>query len=468
MSASFSKPSKPTFAHSQKVVVIGGGIAGLTTAYRLHKGGMNVELYEARNRVGGRILTAKVNGHIAELGSQNIRDGGEAINLNSLIDELGLQRDSNRVLLNHSYFNGEALIPMSEVLKDKKIDPRILKNQLLECALTCHNIKEVLEKLVDPHDPLYKILAVRTAAYEGGTIEKLSPLYIKTLFQMFLGVIYSAQESEDLYIDRLTVAGGNGMLPKKIGDVLGTRLHLNMPLTNVAKREDGSFQLTFKNGEQVEANIVVLAMPCSVYEQIIFESDVIDFQKLEAIRNVQYGTNAKIIVPLAPPPAKSTGFVIADEGISSFDGAQQLLTMYYAGKASLFCPETIADSYAQIQPLLQASFTSDCLPAALPAYAEDQFGRSYDGPVGYSWPNDPYAKGSYSYIATGQEEILTSTIEQHGETFKTLFAPIERHLYFAGEHASILSEVSGTMEAACESGERIARAIMQDHAYHQE
>lgn len=462
MSAIFSKTRKRTFASSQKVVVIGGGIAGLTTAYRLYKGGMNVELYEARSRVGGRIFTAKINGHIAELGSQNIRDGGEAVNLNSLIDELGLQRDSSRVPLKHSYFNGKALIPMSEILKEKKIDLRILKNQLHECALTCRNMEEVLEKLVDPHDPLYKILAVRMAAYEGGTIEKLSPLYIKTLFQMFLGVIYSAQESEDLYIDRLTVAGGNGMLPQKIGEILGTRLHLDMPLAKVAKRKDGVFQLTFKNGEQVDADIVVLAMPCSVYEQIIFESDVIDFQKLAAIRNVQYGTNAKIIVPLTSPPPKATGLVIADESISSFDGAQQLLTVYYAGKASLFCSETIADSYTRIQSMLQASFTSDSLPTALPVYAEDQFDRSYNGPVGYSWPNDPYARGSYSYIARGQEEILSATVEQHGEIFKTLFAPIRQHLYFVGEHASVLSEVSGTMEAACESGERIARAIMQN------
>jgi monoamine oxidase len=158
MSEIFPKTRNRTVSSTQNIVVIGGGIAGLTTAYRLHKGGMNVELYEARSRVGGRIFTAKVNGHIAELGSQNIRDGGEAIHLNSLIDELGLQRDSSRVSLKHSYFNGTALIPMSEILKEKKIDLRILKHQLHECALTCRNMEEVLKKLVDPHDPLYKIL----------------------------------------------------------------------------------------------------------------------------------------------------------------------------------------------------------------------------------------------------------------------------------------------------------------------
>lgn len=57
---------------SPKVVVIGGVIAGLTAAYRLNEAGMNIDLYEARDRVGGRIFTAKINDSKAELGGQNI------------------------------------------------------------------------------------------------------------------------------------------------------------------------------------------------------------------------------------------------------------------------------------------------------------------------------------------------------------------------------------------------------------
>ena len=35
-----------------KVVVVGAGFAGLTTAYRLNQKGMDVHVYEERNRVG--------------------------------------------------------------------------------------------------------------------------------------------------------------------------------------------------------------------------------------------------------------------------------------------------------------------------------------------------------------------------------------------------------------------------------
>ena len=83
----------------------------------------------------------------------------------SLIEEFQLQCISSRVSLNHSYFNGMDLVPINEILKDKKIDPAILKNTLNRLASTHLNMKGILEEIVTPQDPLYKILAVRMAAY---------------------------------------------------------------------------------------------------------------------------------------------------------------------------------------------------------------------------------------------------------------------------------------------------------------
>src|SRR5690349_22248499 len=42
----------------EEVAVIGGGTAGLHCAYRLHNAGVNVTVYEASPRVGGRMYTA--------------------------------------------------------------------------------------------------------------------------------------------------------------------------------------------------------------------------------------------------------------------------------------------------------------------------------------------------------------------------------------------------------------------------
>jgi monoamine oxidase len=151
-----------------------------------------------------------------------------------------------------------------------------------------------------------------------------------------------------------------------------------------------------------------------------------------------------------------------DQILSFFDPAQQMLTVYCTGKSSSFSPETIQHSYIAARPMMEMSFGKDCPPFIAPTYAEDRANLICEGPIGYSWPNDPYARGSYSYIAKGQEDLLTSTTKKQGEVFKALFAPIGQNLYFAGEHTSILFEVQGTMEAACESGERVARTILKN------
>ena len=52
-----------------------------------------------------------------------------------------------------------------------------------------------------------------------------------------------------------------------------------------------------------------------------------------------------------------------------------------------------------------------------------------------------------------------ATQEIEGQIVRALFAPIDNSLYFAGEHTSILFDIPGTLEAACESGEKAAKMI---------
>jgi len=54
------------FGKGRKVVILGGGIAGLTSAYELRKAGFDCTILEARNRPGGRSWTVR-NGSKVEL-----------------------------------------------------------------------------------------------------------------------------------------------------------------------------------------------------------------------------------------------------------------------------------------------------------------------------------------------------------------------------------------------------------------
>ena len=71
------------------VAIIGGGITGLTAAFRLRQQGIPVTLYEAGNRVGGVIQSVRRDDFLAECGPNTILETSPKIA--SLIQDLGLE-----------------------------------------------------------------------------------------------------------------------------------------------------------------------------------------------------------------------------------------------------------------------------------------------------------------------------------------------------------------------------------------
>ncbi len=54
----------------QKIAIIGAGISGLTAAHTLKKLGYdNITIFEANDRVGGKVHTVEIDGYIYELGA---------------------------------------------------------------------------------------------------------------------------------------------------------------------------------------------------------------------------------------------------------------------------------------------------------------------------------------------------------------------------------------------------------------
>lgn len=65
---------------SRQVVVVGAGFAGLAAARELADRGVSVTVWEARERVGGRVWSRRLdNGETAELGAEWIMEGDRAI-----------------------------------------------------------------------------------------------------------------------------------------------------------------------------------------------------------------------------------------------------------------------------------------------------------------------------------------------------------------------------------------------------
>jgi monoamine oxidase len=81
-------------ARGPTVAIVGGGMAGVHAAYRLAQAGVSCTLFEATDRVGGRMFTGRglfSNGHLCELGGEFV-DTNHAT-LWALAEELGIVLD---------------------------------------------------------------------------------------------------------------------------------------------------------------------------------------------------------------------------------------------------------------------------------------------------------------------------------------------------------------------------------------
>lgn len=63
-----------------RVIVVGAGLAGLAAAEALHRAGVEVTVFEARDRVGGRVWSqAMPDGTVVERGGEFVLPGHDAV-----------------------------------------------------------------------------------------------------------------------------------------------------------------------------------------------------------------------------------------------------------------------------------------------------------------------------------------------------------------------------------------------------
>ena len=335
----------------QKVSVVGAGLAGLTAAYRLWQKGYDIDVFEARNRVGGRVHSVFIknldNGYsIGELGGQNIADGGNARHILSLAKEFHLKTLERDIELSFPFYDGKKLHNYRTLLKTYLTNNQTIHQTFKALKTSAHSMQDALDYLFEPASLLKRVFALQLSSYEGSPPHLLCLDHnLETLKKMILGELYTNQSSPDAapMIHSITLKDGNALLPLKLREKMGNSIHLNKTLKAV--REDGDhIMLLFQDGTTTFCDKLILATPCSVYSDIIFDPKIIRAEKLQDMKKVQYGSNAKILIPI-----KTSGFtysaMMTDKMVAFFSADQKLLNLYFSRESGKHLLKNLNDLF---------------------------------------------------------------------------------------------------------------------------
>jgi monoamine oxidase len=449
--------------NDDNVIIVGAGVAGLTAGWRLRQAGIGVRLFEAQERVGGRMFSLRnhfADGQVCELGGELI-DTGHA-RIRALAAELGLVLDDLSEDPTHAFGDiwfadgrryGEADIlrafaPLAEAIKrdaDSLPDAEITYSSPGGCEALD---RETMTHWLDRNGAsgwLRKLIEVAYTTEMGLECNEQSALNFLTFIDPGTEAFRIFGESDE----RFHVRGGNDSIVKALGVKLDDAIETGSVLESIRQSADGRYTLSFKRGSgafEASANRVVLAMPFTTLRHVRLDIDLPAAKQL-AINELGYGTNAKLMIGFSERVWRtrhaSAGATYSDlpyqttwETSRMQAGKSGILTNFVGGRHGV---EIGMDS-----PKAQADLTARQLDAVFPGISDARTGMRE---ARMHWPTFPWTLGSYACFRPGQWTTIRGAI---GERVG--------NLHFAGEHCAFDNQ--GFMEGGVETGEWAAQAIV--------
>ncbi len=261
-------------AINKKVIVLGAGISGLTTAYLLHKDGYDVTILEKNDKVGGSIETVIENGLLFDRGPNSALETTPLIA--QLVDELNLseqfiyanKKGNKRYILRNNKLHALAISPLAFIkskLFSGKAKLRLLKEPFVGKSRDGYyqSIAEFVTRRLGQEFLDYAINPFVAGVYAGNP-EDLS---VKSAFPklyaleeeyggLIVGTIRSIRkrkkrkEQSKQSAKILSFKDGMKVLPEAIANHLGNRVKLNAEVVSIRKTADGNYGVTYNEGEQ--------------------------------------------------------------------------------------------------------------------------------------------------------------------------------------------------------------------------
>jgi monoamine oxidase len=398
----------------RSAVVVGGGLAGLVAARELAARGLEVEVLEARFRVGGRVWSWQLgNGAVIEMGAEFILPGNTEVA--SLAAQLGLgfwekgmrygMREPRGVTVTNEEF-AIGVAAVADALDELEASPQ-----------PSPTARELLESLDIAPGAREAILA-RLEISSASSADEVPATDMA-------GLAHIGDEPAP------SVAGGNQGIALGLAGMLGARVRLGDAVVAV-KWDHGGVRISTAADHEAVADAAVIAVPANVMNAIEFDPPL-PAAKHEALAGVRYGQAAKLFVPLAEPVAPSAVMNVPERWwcwtATAQDDEPAPLVSCFAGTGPALRALDVGSGPGRWVESLQA------MCPELPLLA--------DGAVLSTWADDPWARAAYSVSSI--PEVAAALAEPVGP------------LAFAGEHTA--GPFSALMEGAVRSGRRAAAEL---------
>jgi monoamine oxidase len=430
----------------KRVSVVGAGFGGLACAHELKSAGYDVTVFEARPRIGGRVVSYRT-----FLPGKVIEGGGEFVGSNHPTwlgyaerFELGFldvtEEDAPSPVVIDGRHLGHAEVErlweeMEAAYATLLAEARTVNEDEPwkspdAAALDRRSVAEWLST-IDASPTCKRAISAELGANNGVAVEDQS--YLGNLAQIKGGGMERYWEESEA----LRCKGGNQQLAAKLAKAIGEdNLKLRTPVVSV-QQKGKLLLITTADGHTYGADDVVLAVAPSVWGKMQI------YPPLPPALRPQMGVAVKHISALRVPCWRQVGLspdAFTDDAVSmtwnATDGqgdAPVALTAFSGGPAALevqrYRPDERDGEYLKR------------LEAMYPKLGEFRSGTRF-----MNWPRDPWTMAGYSFPAPGQVTAQGPLLRKgHG------------NVHFAGEYACY--KFVGYMEGALNSGATLARRL---------
>jgi len=455
---------------SGPVAIVGGGIAGLSALWHLTRAGVDARLFEARTRLGGRMLTVRTKGMPPmEMGGQLVNTDHADINALAkacgiaLIDRKG---GAHRTMV----LDGATEVPRDRLIAGLRgiagqIDADAVRLDKDYATVAAELDRMSFTGYLDRHARLMPDDAVRrlmeaTARTEYG-VEPAQASALELVFNLptVEGRRFDVLSRAD---ERYLLAGGSSALVDALAKRMSGRIVPYRRVTRIDPR-GGGVRLTFSNAETFDAAAVIITTPASIMSRITYAVPLPTLWR-QFIAEVGLGQNGKLqtVAPTRPwegqigrggeiwqvdhAAGSSLGW---DGGVRPAAGPGSVWTWFTGGSevraADLPDARALATRWAR---LAEAGVPG--MAAATGAVVRRT-----------NWHEEPFTMGSYVNFRTGQLTKFADLIwtEANGVASTPLSSgPV----YFAGEHLS--DAYPGYMNGGAQTGRLAANAIIAARA----